>query len=89
MLDHMKSVVCTAATCFSGYSIPYGPCCQLEVLLHKALRKMLDATWMLCQVWAVQSGKIIPDLPVVLDEEGQPVNGTFIYGCQKKQRYNW
>lgn len=37
----------------------------------------------------VQSGKIIPDLPVVLDEEGEPVSGTFIYGCQKKQRYNW
>ena len=37
----------------------------------------------------VQAGKIVPDLPVVLDEDGQPVSGTFIYGCQKKQRYNW
>ena len=37
----------------------------------------------------VQAGKIVPDLPVVLDEDGEPVSGTFIYGCQKKQRYNW
>ena len=37
----------------------------------------------------VQAGKIVPDLPVVLDEDGQPLTGTFSYGCQKKQQYNW
>lgn len=37
----------------------------------------------------VQAGKILPDLPLVLDEDGEPANGSFIYGCQKKQRYNW
>lgn len=37
----------------------------------------------------VQAGKIVPDLPVVLDEDGQPLTGTFSYGCQKKQHYNW
>lgn len=36
----------------------------------------------------VQAGKIVPDLPVVLDEDGQPLTGTFSYGCQKKQHYN-
>ena len=34
-------------------------------------------------------GKIVPDLPVVTDENGEIANGSFIYGCQKKQRYNW
>ena len=37
----------------------------------------------------VQAGKIVPDLPAALDGDGQPVSGTFTYGCQKKQRYNW
>lgn len=37
----------------------------------------------------VQAGKIVPDLPVVTDENGEIANGSFIYGCQKKQRYNW
>ena len=36
----------------------------------------------------VQSGKIIPDLPLALDDDGD-VSGSFSYGCQKKQRYNW
>lgn len=37
----------------------------------------------------VQAGKTVPDLPVLTDENGEIVNGSFIYGCQKKQRYNW
>lgn len=36
----------------------------------------------------VQAGKILPDLPLAIDEDGQ-VSGSFSYGCQKKQRYNW
>jgi len=37
----------------------------------------------------VQAGKIVPDLPVVTDESGEVANSPFIYGCQKKRRYNW
>ena len=37
----------------------------------------------------VQAGKIVPDLPAALDDEGQSVSGALRYGCQKKQRYNW
>lgn len=37
----------------------------------------------------VQAGKIVPDLPQVLDEEGEPANTSFVYGCQKKLRHNW
>lgn len=37
----------------------------------------------------VQAGKIVPDLPQILDEEGQPANTSFVYGCQKKLRHNW
>ncbi len=37
----------------------------------------------------VQSGKIVPDLPLLLDEDGELANGTFSYGCQRKLRHNW
>lgn len=37
----------------------------------------------------VQSGKIIPDLPLATDDEGQPVGVPFTFGCQKKLRHNW
>lgn len=37
----------------------------------------------------VQSGKIVPDLPVSTDEEGNPVGFPMVYGCQKKLRHNW
>lgn len=37
----------------------------------------------------VQAGKIVPDLPQILDEEGEPANTSFVYGCQKKLRHNW
>jgi len=37
----------------------------------------------------VQAGKIVPDLPLVTDSEGEPTNLPFRFGCQKKQRNNW
>lgn len=37
----------------------------------------------------VQAGKIVPDLPLVLDEDGEPANASIIYGCQKQLRHNW
>ncbi len=37
----------------------------------------------------VQSGKIVPDLPLLLDDDGELVNGSFSYGCQSKLRHNW
>lgn len=37
---------------------------------------------------AVQTGKILPDLPTTLDDEGEP-QASFIYGSQKKQHNNW
>ena len=37
----------------------------------------------------VQAGKIVPDLPVATDEEGNPMGFPMVYGCQKKLRHNW
>ena len=37
----------------------------------------------------VQSGKIVPDLPLAPDEDGNTVGMPFVYGCQKKLRHNW
>ena len=37
----------------------------------------------------VQAGKIIPDLPLALDENGETIGLPMKYGSQKKQRYNW
>ena len=37
----------------------------------------------------VQVGKIIPDLPLATDEEGNPVGVPMVFGCQKKLRHNW
>lgn len=37
----------------------------------------------------VQAGKIVPDLPLATDEEGEPTGSTIIYGCQPKLRHNW
>lgn len=37
----------------------------------------------------VQAGKIIPDLPLAVDEDGIPNGGTFVYSSQKKLRHNW
>lgn len=38
---------------------------------------------------AVQAGKIIPDLPLATDEQGNPVGFPLVFGCQKKLRHNW
>ena len=37
----------------------------------------------------VQAGKIIPDLPIATDEQGNPVGFPLVFGCQKKLRHNW
>ena len=37
----------------------------------------------------VQSGKIIPDLPLATDENGQTAGGPIKYGSQPKLRHNW
>lgn len=37
----------------------------------------------------VQAGKIVPDLPLATDEEGNPLGFPMVYGCQKKLRHNW
>lgn len=37
----------------------------------------------------VQAGKIVPDLPLMLNENGEPTGVSIIYGCQKKLRHNW
>lgn len=37
----------------------------------------------------VQSGKIIPDLPLATDEDGNPSELPFVYGSQPKQRNTW
>ncbi len=37
----------------------------------------------------VQSGKIIPDLPLGMDADGNPEGSGLVYGSQKKQHYNW
>lgn len=37
----------------------------------------------------VQAGKIVPDLPLAIDENGETIGLPMKYGSQKKQRYNW
>ena len=37
----------------------------------------------------VQAGKIVPDLPLATDENGNPVGFPMVYGSQKKLRHNW
>lgn len=37
----------------------------------------------------VQAGKIIPDLPLAVDEDGEPSGGLFAYSSQKPLRHNW
>lgn len=37
----------------------------------------------------VQAGKIVPDLPLAIDEYGEPVGMPMVYGCQKKLKHNW
>lgn len=37
----------------------------------------------------VQSGKIVPDLPLVVDEEGEPSGGVLTFHSQRPLRHNW
>ena len=37
----------------------------------------------------VQSGKIVPDLPLMLNDDGEMVGSSIVYGCQRKLRHNW
>lgn len=37
----------------------------------------------------VQSGKVVPDLPLATDTQGNPDGIPFIYGSQKKLHHNW
>lgn len=37
----------------------------------------------------VQAGKIVPDLPAALDEDGLPSGDSFVYSCQKQLHHNW
>ena len=37
----------------------------------------------------VQAGKIVPDLPLAMDEYGEPVGMPMVYGGQKKLKHNW
>lgn len=37
----------------------------------------------------VQAGKIIPDLPLAVDEGGTPTGDMFVYSSQPKLRHNW
>lgn len=37
----------------------------------------------------VQAGKIVPDLPIAIDEDGTPTGDTFVYSSQKQLRHNW
>lgn len=37
----------------------------------------------------VQAGKIVPELPVATDDDGNPVGFPMVYGCQKKLRHSW
>lgn len=37
----------------------------------------------------VQAGKIVPNLPLAIDENGDTIGLPMKYGSQKKQRYNW
>lgn len=37
----------------------------------------------------VQAGKILPDLPLAVDEDGEPSGGMFAYSSQQQLRHNW
>lgn len=37
----------------------------------------------------VQAGKIVPELPLAIDGEGNPIGFPMVFGCQKKLRHNW
>lgn len=37
----------------------------------------------------VQAGKIVPDLPLATDEEGESTGNTLVYSSQPKLHHNW
>lgn len=37
----------------------------------------------------VQAGKILPDLPLAVDESGEPAGDMFAYSSQPQLRHNW
>lgn len=37
----------------------------------------------------VQAGKIVPDLPLAVNEEGIPTGESILYSSQQKLRHNW
>lgn len=37
----------------------------------------------------VQAGRIVPDLPLAMDEDGEATGMGFVFGCQKKLKHNW
>ncbi|MGM9852688.1 MAG: phage protein Gp36 family protein [Muribaculaceae bacterium] len=37
----------------------------------------------------VQAGKIVPELPIAVDEDGEPTGGMFAYSSQPQLRNNW
>ena len=37
----------------------------------------------------VLAGKIVPDLPLATDQEGELIGGTIVCGSQKPLRHNW
>ncbi len=37
----------------------------------------------------IQAGKVVPDLPVATDTDGNPVGFPLVYGSQRKLRHNW
>ena len=37
----------------------------------------------------VQAGKIVPDLPLAIDEQGMPTGESILYSSQPQLRHNW
>lgn len=37
----------------------------------------------------VQAGKIVPDLPLAVGEDGLPSGNSLVYSCQKQLHHNW
>jgi len=37
----------------------------------------------------VQAGKILPDLPLAVDKDGEPTGGMLAYSSQPQLRHNW
>ena len=37
----------------------------------------------------VQAGKIVPDLPLAVDEQGMPTGESILYSSQPQLRHNW